>query len=400
MSANTDVTIIGAGPYGLSIASHLSAVGVDHRVIGTPMYGWSARMPRGMFLKSEGFASNIHDPDGQFTLGRFCDLRGLPYADIGLPVPLETFTAYGLDFQKRLVSEVESKTLVKLGRSPGGFLLHLDDGESFSSHSVVLALGLRYFQYIPPELAHLPSQFLSHSSDHSELGQFKNRNVVVIGGGSSAIDLASLLDESGAAVRLVARRPSIEILPPIPFPRSIWQRLRHPMSQIGFGWRTFFYAEVPFLFRYLPERIRLRAVKTEFGPASGWFMKDRVMGRIPLSLGCSPRRAWVSDNRVCLELSGNDSGPALVCDHIIAATGYRVDLSRLPFLGEELRSQLKSVEQAPVLSSHFESSVHGLYFVGPAAANTFGPTMRFASGARFAARRLSRHLAVASLRRT
>lgn len=50
-------------------------------------------------------------------------------------------------------------------------------------------------------------------------------------------------------------------------------------------------------------------------------------------------------------------------------------------------------EGSPVLSRHFESSVAGLYFVGLAAADSFGPMLRFAYGAKYTARRLARHLA-------
>jgi len=70
-----------------------------------------------------------------------------------------------------------------------------------------------------------------------------------------------------------------------------------------------------------------------------------------------------------------------------------VDLERLKFLNAEIRSQLKAVAAAPVLSSTFESSMPGLYFAGVAAANSFGPVMRFAFGAGFTARTLTRALA-------
>jgi hypothetical protein len=82
----------------------------------------------------------------------------------------------------------------------------------------------------------------------------------------------------------------------------------------------------------------------------------------------------------------------VVVDHVISATGYKVDLRRLGFLGQDLLHQIRSVENTPVLSPHFESSVPDLYFVGATAANSFGPLLRFAYGAGFAAQRLSRHL--------
>jgi len=78
-------------------------------------------MPAGMLLKSEGFASNLYDRAGHFTLKRFCTGNALPYGAIGLPVPLETFTAYGLAFQRELVPNVNDKVVVGLDRLTEAF---------------------------------------------------------------------------------------------------------------------------------------------------------------------------------------------------------------------------------------------------------------------------------------
>ena len=72
MSKLSTVAIIGAGPYGLSIAAHLKAAGVAARLFGASMQTWREAMPRGMFLKSEGFASSLSDPGDTFTLGHYC----------------------------------------------------------------------------------------------------------------------------------------------------------------------------------------------------------------------------------------------------------------------------------------------------------------------------------------
>jgi hypothetical protein len=93
----------------------------------------------------------------------------------------------------------------------------------------------------------------------------------------------------------------------------------------------------------------------------------------------------------------NGEGDAtLMVDHLIAGTGFRVELSRLKWLDDELRRAMRTVEDTPVLSRNFESSVPELYFVGLASANSFGPLTRFACGAEFTAKRLSRHLASAA----
>src|SRR5437870_10532538 len=122
---NTNTVIVGAGPYGLSIAAHFRHRGIPFRIFGRPMDSWLAHMPKGMMLKSDGFASNIYDPDGDFTLKHFCAERRIEYSDTGIPVRLETFSSYGLAFGERMVPELEDRLVTSLDRVPGGFLLRL-----------------------------------------------------------------------------------------------------------------------------------------------------------------------------------------------------------------------------------------------------------------------------------
>jgi thioredoxin reductase len=387
-----ETAIIGAGPYGLSIAAHFRHRGIAFRIFGRPMDSWVAHMPKGMMLKSDGFASNIYDPDNKFTLRQFCAERGIEYADMGTPVRLETFGDYGLAFRARMVPELEDKLVVDIKRVGDGFLLRLDDGEEVKSKRVVLAVGITHFEFVAENLARLPGELLSHSYRHHDLSKFKGRSVVVVGAGSSAIDLAGLLRDAGADVQLVARATALRFHtgPKQGKPRSWWQRVRHPDSGLGPGLRSRFFADGPALFHYLPESVRINLVRKTLGPSAGWFVKDKVMGQVPLVLGHSVERAKVENGKVRLRLRGLDgSAREIVTEHVIAATGYNVNVDRLAFLDSGIRSKLKCVNGTPILASNFESSVPGLYFVGIAAANSFGPVMRFAFGAGFAAERLT-----------
>jgi thioredoxin reductase len=390
-----DIAIIGAGPFGLSIAAHLKSAGIDFRVFGAPMHTWLNQMPQGMRLKSEGFASSLFDPRSSFTLEHYCREKGLPYADTGLPVRLDTFSSYGLEFQKRFVPELEKKTVTALHRVGSAFRLGLHTGEFVDARRVVVAVGLTHFQRIPDVLSSLPREVSTHSSQHRSFDEFSGREVAIIGAGASAVDSAALLHQAGASVQLIARRPTIKFHdPPGPLPRPILQRLRAPTTGIGNGWRLAFYAKAPRLFRQLPEQVRLKQVKRVLGPAPGWFVRDEVVGKVPFNTGVSISRANVQNGRVHLQLVDRSGAcQNLVSDHVISATGYQVDLHRLNFLSPEMLSEIRSVENTPVLSSQFESSIPGLYFVGVMSANTFGPLVRFAYGAGFTARHLSRHLA-------
>src|ERR1700739_4327263 len=184
-----NIAIVGAGPYGLSLAAHFRRQGIPFRIFGRPMDSWVSHMPKGMMLKSDGFASDIYDPNREFTLKQFCSERGIKYADSGIPVQLDTFAAYGLAFGQRMVPELEDRMVVGLDRVQGGFRLRLEDGGTASARRVVLAVGITHFKYVPPELSQLPEEFLSHSYEHHELESFKGHSVVVLGGGASALDL-------------------------------------------------------------------------------------------------------------------------------------------------------------------------------------------------------------------
>jgi len=391
----TDVAIIGSGPYGLSLGAHLKARGVEFRIFGRPMDTWLTQMPRDMRLKSEGFASSLYDPDATFTLGHYCRSTGLPYADLGLPVPLATFASYGLEFQRRLVPELEQRLVASLVRSSSGFEIGLEDGEVALARRVVVAVGISHFQSIPPALSQLPGEFVTHSSRHRTFDQFKGREVVVIGAGASALDVAAALHQAGAAAQVVARDTKIRFHdPPGPLPRPLLERVRAPMTGLGPGWRSLFCTNAPLVFHKMPQRFRLEVVRRHLGPAGGWFVKEQVVGKVGLHAGLTVASACIQNDRVHLQLNKGDGVPRTVsADHVIAATGYQVDLRRVGFLNSDVWVGIRSLGHAPILSANFESSMPGLYFIGAASANSFGPVVRFAYGARFTSRRLSKHLA-------
>ncbi|NUO56916.1 MAG: NAD(P)/FAD-dependent oxidoreductase [Hamadaea sp.] len=390
----TRVAIIGAGPYGLSIAAHLRSLGVPHRIFGTPIDTWLRHMPAGMSLKSDGFASSLSSPEPGSRLSAYCAENGIAYDDTAIPVELDVFTTYAVDFQKRFVPQVEDRQVIALDKGAEGFTLKLDDGETLTADLVVAAVGITHFARMPQELSGLPANLVSHASDHHDLSAFAGRDVTVIGAGSSAVDIAALLAEAGANTSLVARRDRIKFASAQPpGGRSLYQRLRHPSTGIGPGLRSWIFQKRPNLFRFLPGGLRVKIIRRHLGPSSAWWMKPRFEAGVSTTLNAVIEQATVDGGQARLVLRTPDGPIEHRTDHVIAATGYWPDVERLEFFSDSLRSAIRTHEKMPVLSGGFESSVRGLYFVGPPAANSFGPLMRFMVGAEYVAPRVARVLA-------
>src|SRR5919107_1729296 len=197
-SSHPSICIIGAGPYGVSIAAHLRALGIEFRIFGIPMNRWRTQMPAGMILKSEGCASSLYDQGGRHTLSRYCADEGLPFADFGKPVSRDIFARYAVSFQREMVPNVEESMVVSVTSKNAGFELVLNSGERVNANHVVIATGLEHVAFTPPVLAHLEPAFRSHSADHHDLSRFRGKDVTVIGAGQSALEIAALLSEEGA----------------------------------------------------------------------------------------------------------------------------------------------------------------------------------------------------------
>ena len=393
MVATADVVIVGAGPYGLSLAAHLAAADRDVRVFGRSMETWRDGMPSGMKLKSEGFASSLSDPDGSYTLGHYCAERGIAYAESGWPVPVEVFAAYGEAFARRFVPHLDERKVTGIARSGEDFTVELDDGARIAARHVVLATGIGAFGIQPEQLSTLPQASVSHSSQHADYRQFKGQDVAVIGAGASALDAAAALRRAGASPTLVSRRSAVKFYE-AGRPRRAIDAVLAPRTPLGQGWKKLLCCKAPLLFHALPARLRLRIVKRYLGPSPGFHVRDTIEGHVPYCLDASLAEARLrSDGRVELTIDRVGHGRSVLeVDHVIAATGYKVDLARLGLLAENLLAGLRTLDLSPVLSRDFESSVDGLYVVGTPAAYSFGPMFRFACGNEYAARRITRHI--------
>jgi cation diffusion facilitator CzcD-associated flavoprotein CzcO len=400
MGVNTDIAIIGAGPYGLSLAAHLNAAGLDVRVFGKAMHFWRTKMPDGMVLKSEGFASDLWHPDDALTLEKFCAERHLPYQRTGLPIPLQTFCDYGQTFQQRFVPNLDQRWVTSLDRTDDHFDLRIEDSDLVTARRVVLAPGIGSFQFTPSELDPIAGPQCSHSTEVNGLDPFVGKKVLVIGGGASGVELAGLLSQNGACVTVATRQPRIAYCVP-PSDRSLWDKIQAPESGLGTGWRSLACVEAPMLFYHMPQSFRHMVVRKHLGPAPGWTSREEVERNVTVLLDASPESSGIRRMQAAVSFRvSNRTRQTIEADHVVAATGFRVDMRRLQFVSPRIMNSLVLEDKTPALSPHFETSVPGLFIIGVTAANSFGPMLRFAYGAGFASRRLAGFLGRNAVRHT
>lgn len=389
MTFDTDVVIVGAGPYGLSLAAHLRARRVNFRIFGEPMRFWRD-LPDGINLKSPATSTNVFIPERGHTFPEWCRQRNLEDYE---PCSMASFADYGLWMQRRFVPEIESVKVVNISRDGEVFRIAAENGATVKAKHVVVATGLSCLASTPGFLQHLQPPLLKHTSVVSDFSEFKGKRVAVIGGGASAIESGALVHEAGGMPEIFVRGSHVIIYDRTPRRRSLRERILRPTSPIGNGAVPFLIAKLPLLPHLLPTAKRLRLLNGYAPPSAPWWIKDRVANVVPISTRHEIVAAREVQGRVRLTIRSADAlDREQDFDRVIAGTGYEKDITRLAFLDSGIVGKIGKIEKAPMLSMNFESSVKGLYFIGPMSELSFGPIARFVAGAEFTAKSLARYL--------
>jgi len=374
------IVIVGAGPYGLALAAQLREANADFLLLGKTMSFWREHVPTGTHLLTDRLNCSF----SQFGAGLDCNAYERAHGvSLSKPLRSEEFAEYGLWFQRTAGLDVDERMVVHVGRKNGSFAIRLDDGATVTADDLVLAIGLRAFAHRPPEFAQVSPQFVSHSSDVLDPGCFRNRKIAIVGRGQSALDCAALLSEAGAQVEVLARSGTHSWADgassnPVPVPLRELGVLKRARAVAGE------FVRHPDVFRRLPLRFRIYCLKCFLTPKPSIYLLPRL-GRVRLTAGRTVTNVKTNGNRLELRL---DDQSVRTADHVILGTGYRINVDAISFLDAELRAAIARWDGYPELNSKMECSIPHLYFIGAAAAWTFGPLMWFLRGAPWAAERI------------
>lgn len=376
--AHTSFLVVGAGPFGLAMAAEAGERDIDHLVLGKSMSFWREHMPAGMLLRSAG---DWHlDPAGRDTIERFLSTRGRTPADVE-PLSLDLYLDYAAWFEATKGIHVRSARVVRLDRSGDRFAATLDDGSAVTAERVLLALGYASFAHVPAEIAALvPAEARSHTSDCVAPERFAGRRVLIVGGRQSAFECAALIAEAGASSVDVSYRhatPSFAV--------SDWSWVEPTLNRIESD---------PAWYRGLPQSEQ-EALAARFHAEGRRKLEPWLAPRVEHpAITIHPRtRVAESQRRGAALLVGLDSGDTIEVDHVLFATGFRVDLARIPLLAAgNLLPGIDRRDGFPVLDDALQTTVPGLFVTSLPATRDFGLFFGFTVAVRASARMVGRAL--------
>lgn len=368
--------IIGAGPFGLALAAYAKGHNIEHAIVGKPMDFWQSNMPANMYLRSD--CSWHFDPFNEATIERYLQTLNLVPADVE-PLALDFYLGYCHWFQQQKDINALPAWVEQLDYLPDPtphYRATLKDGRTLTATNVALALGFRYFKNIPdPYPTLIPPGRLAHTCDYVDLSKLKGERVLIIGGRQSAFEWAALIHEEGAAaVHMSYRHPTPTFTP------SDWSWVPPLVDSM---------VENPGWFRSLTteekEQVNQRLWAEGRLKLEPWLAKRITHDSIHLH----PETQVVS----CRELSGGafevtlNEETTFNVDQIILATGYKVNVSQIPFLkNSNILTQLETRNGYPILDLHFQSNLPGLFFTSLCATQDFGPFFGFTVSVRTSAK--------------
>ena len=187
---DTDLLVIGAGPYGYAAAAHARTRGVHTRIVGRPMSFWREQMPADMYLRS-GRDWTL-DADGTHSFAAYFEEHGLD-PDTHDPIPIGVFLDHADWFAEQKRLGVEEVLVDTLTRTDGHFEATMADGSTITAEKVLAAPGIAHFANLPDWYADVPPDLRSHTSELVSFDGLRGARVAVIGGRQSAYEWAALL---------------------------------------------------------------------------------------------------------------------------------------------------------------------------------------------------------------
>jgi FAD-dependent urate hydroxylase len=309
------------------------------------------------------------------TIEAYLQSRGQTPKDVE-PLSLDFYLTYVDWFQKQKNIQPLPVYIERLDSSDEHFVATTIAGDTLTAKNVVLAPGFRHFANIPEDLkAKLPPGSFQHTCDYVDFRDAADKRYLIIGGRQSAFEWAALLLESGAAAIHLSHRHASPA-----YAVADWSWVKPLVDNM---------VDDPSWFRRLSQ-------KEKDDVSYRMWAQGRLKIEPWLESRLQSERVTVWPHTEIFSCVANESGElevkltngeAITVDRIVLATGYKVDIARLPVLAAgNLLKRIETRNGFPVLDDHFETTVPGLFITSMPAAQDFGPFFGFTNSVRTSAR--------------
>jgi putative flavoprotein involved in K+ transport len=374
-----DAVVIGAGPSGLAVARELEHKhGVETLVVeraAAPAFSWRTRYDN-FRLNTTGFLSHLPGQRIPLTAGRW------PTRD--------DMVRYFDNYVARQNITLELGCVVNdIVRAADGWRLETSSG-AFQTRAIILATGNYRTPTIPPwpGLSEFTGEVV-HSANFRNAWPFRNRDVLVVGAGNSAADIAVQLANNGARrVWLAVRTPPHLVRRAIgPLPADIllelfaWAPAKAVDPIIGLSERLMWGDLSAYGFHRPPAGLKATVEQTGRIPT---FADELIAAVRAGRIEVVPAVEAIEADRVIL---ADGSGPSPQV--IIAATGFSMDL-------HDLVGRLGVLDARGNLPGGFASHIgDGMFAIGYGIPPN-GPLRAIRRAASPLARDIAAHLATTS----
>jgi thioredoxin reductase (NADPH) len=183
-STSSDLLVVGSGPAGLSAAVYGASEGMETVVLdGIATGGQAGLSPR--IENYLGFPS------------------GLSGAELAVRAVIQA-----RKFGAKFTVPAEAMSVV---RDDGQFTVQLDDGNSMTGTSMVIATGARYRRPDLRRLEHFEKASVYYAASQAEAMMCRGDPIVIVGGGNSAGQATVFLSRYASSVTVVVREPDLAV---------------------------------------------------------------------------------------------------------------------------------------------------------------------------------------------
>ncbi len=370
----TTILIVGAGPYGVSLAYELWRKNIDFVIVGEPFDSWLSHTLTDTAIRSDHHASEIFSKNKKFNLSTFIE-KNFP-ANAGeikkSRLPNSLFRAYLRDVLNKIPFPIYKKQLISLEKDENGFVGRMEDGVKIDAKKVVLATGIGVHKQLPESLRSLDTKRIHHSWDVREYEAVKGKKVMVIGAGQSAAECVQHIQKHNN-VTWALRKTPVFYSEPINLPKPIFKLLLQVSP-------AFYFMPLP-----MKRAFGRKFVETTITPDMEEVFRSQDT-KVILGLDADTMRLEVRGDRLYSPIINQ------MFDHIVCATGFQLNLLHLTFISDSLLERIQDADGPLTVDFNFETKVEGLYIIGGMVEPVYGPAQRFLMGMRHSTLRLGKVL--------